>query len=326
MPSLQTQYLHLKLDNPIIVASSGLTKSVEKIRECEEAGAGAVVIKSMFEEVLAQEDYGIAASAGYHTEAIDYLRSELEMQYGPEEYCHIIREARDSVKIPVIASINCVSDKWWPQFAKKVQDAGAHALELNVFKTATKADLSPEQLEALYFDILEQVKKSVDIPVALKIGSNFSSLPNFAANLVKRGADGLVLFNRFTQTDIDIKSMKLKTTFSFSSADEMRRILRWTAILSGQVNCDFSATTGVKTGSDVVKLILAGASAVQVASLFYNKGLSMIGSMKKEIEQWMADKNIKSIDDFKGRLSFSESGETDQYLRVQFMEKIRGVE
>lgn len=326
MPNLKTRYLHLTLDNPIIVASSGLTKSVEKIKDCEKAGAGAVVIKSMFEEILAKEDYGIAASAGYHTEAIDYLRSELEMQYGPEEYCHIIREAKNSIQIPVIASINCVSDKWWPKFAKKIENAGADALELNVFKTATQVDMIPGDLEQLYFNIVEQVKATIDIPVALKISSNFTSLPNFASNLVKHGADGLVLFNRFTQTDIDIKKLKLKTTFSFSSQDEMRRVLRWIAILSGQVNVDLAATTGVKTGSDVIKLLLAGASAVQIASLFYNKGLSEIDSIKAEIEQWMSEKNFKSINNFKGKLDFSKTEHADQYLRMQFMEKIRGVE
>ena len=326
MPNLKTQYLQLTLDNPIIVASSGLTKSAERIKECEKAGAGAVVIKSMFEEVLAKEDYGIAASAGYHTEAIDYLRSELEMQYGPEEYCHIIREAKNSVKIPVIASINCVSDKWWPKFAKKIQDAGADALELNVFKTATQVDQPPENLEQLYFNITEQVKQTISIPVALKISSHFTSLPNFSANLVKHGADALVLFNRFTQTDMDIDNLKLKTTFSFSTGDELRRILRWTALLSGQVNCDIAATTGVKTASDVIKLLLAGASAVQIASLFYNKGLSVIDSLKQELENWMSDKHFQTIDDFKGRLSFGKTPQSDQYLRMQFMEKIRGVE
>ena len=217
MPDLSTTYMGLSLKNPIIAASSGITKSVEKIADCEKAGAGAVVIKSVFEEVLAAQDYGIGESATFHTEAYDYMRSELELQYGPKEYCDLIQEAKAKVDIPVIASINCISSKWWTSYAKQFQDAGADALELNVFKTASRLDETSQSIEDMYYDIIESVKKQVSIPVALKIGVYFTALPNVVASLARKGANGIVLFNRFTEPDINIDKLTLNTTFSLSS-------------------------------------------------------------------------------------------------------------
>jgi len=326
MANLETRYLNLNLKNPIIVGSSGLTKTADKIADCEAAGAGAVVVKSLFEEVLAQEDYGISESASMHTEAIDYLRSELELQYEPQRYCDLISEAKSRVEIPVIASINCVSAKWWPSFARKIEAAGADALELNVFKTATDVEEDSADLEQLYFDILTQVKNEINIPVALKIGSYFTALPQFASRLTEKGVDGLVLFNRFTEADIDIEKLEIKTTFSFSTSNEMNRTLRWIAILSGQIGCDFSATTGVKSAKDIIKLILAGASTVQIASLFYQKGLSTIPVLITGLKKWMDQHQFESIADFQGNLNFTTTVSPETYLRVQFMEKIRGVE
>ncbi len=324
MANLQTRYLNLNLKNPIIIGSSGLTKTADKIADCE--AAGAVVLKSLFEEVLAQQDYGLSESASMHTEAIDYIRSELEMQYEPEHYCDLIVDAKNRVDIPVIASINCMSAKWWPSFARKIETAGADALELNVFKTATNVEEKSADMEQMYSDILSRVKNEIDIPVALKIGSYFTALPRFAYKLAEQGVDGLVLFNRFTEADIDIEKLEIKTTFSFSTSNEMYRTLRWIAILSGQVDCDLSATTGVKSAKDVIKLILAGASSVQIASLFYQKGLSTIPVLITGLKKWMDQHRFESIDDFKGNLNFTNTVSPDSYLRVQFMEKIRGVE
>ncbi len=326
MPDLSTTYMGLKLKNPIIAASSGITKSVQKIVDCEKAGAGAVVIKSVFEEALAAQDFGIGDSMTMHTEAYDYMRSQLELQYGPKEYCDLIYEAKSFVGIPVIASINCVSSQWWMNYAKQFQDAGADALELNVFRTATRLDETGQSIENMYYEIVEQVKKQVSIPIALKIGSYFTALPNVAATLARKGASGLVLFNRFTEPDINIDKLSLSTTFSFSTSYDIYKPLRWTALLAGQIGCDISATTGIKSAKDVIKLLLAGASTVQVASLLYQKGIDSIVDINNEMRTWMTANKFEKISDFQGKLSFKNTKTPDEYLRAQFMEKIRGVE
>jgi len=326
MPELSTQYMNLTLKNPIIISSSGLTKSIDKIKAGEKAGAGAVVLKSMFEEVLAKEDFGIQESVPFHTEAYDYLRSELEMQYGSRDYLDLIVEAKKAVGIPVIASINCISAKWWPNFASQIEKSGADALELNVFKTASDRAESSFALEQMYFDILMEVKSRIKIPVSLKIGSNFTSLPNFASQLDDLGVDALVLFNRFTETDIDINKLELRTTFDFSNKYEIFRPLRWTALLSGMLRCDISATTGIKSATDVIKLLLAGATTVQLCSVLYQQGLDVIESLLKEISTWMDKHDFQNINQFRGKLNFSHTKSADLYLRNQFMEKIRGVE
>jgi len=326
MPNLTTKYLNLNLKNPIIIGSSGLTNSADKIAACAKAGAGAVVVKSLFEEVLAAQDWGLENSAGYHPEASEYLHAELQMQYGPNDYCDLITEAKAKTTIPVIGSINCVSTKWWPEFAKKIEVAGADAIELNIFSVPNDVERDSKTIEQLYFDVLDNVKASLGIPVAMKIGRNFTSLPHLIAQLDKRGVDGVVLFNRFTEPDIDIEKLKLKTTFSFSTQDEIHTLLRWVAIISDKVDCDISATTGIHTAEGIIKLLLAGASSVQLASVLYKNGLTVIGRLLTEIESWMSKFKLESITQFKGRLSFSPNFNPELYLRAQFMEKIRDIE
>lgn len=326
MPNLETSYLNLTLRNPIIVASSGLTKSVDKIVQCEQAGAGAVVIKSMFEEILAAEDYNIEEATQEHTEAYDYHFSELEKLYGSRDYTNLIKEVKKKVSIPVIASINCSSADWWPNFAEQVEAAGADALELNVFKTVIDPDMNAEAIEEVYYDIVKTVKQRVEIPVAIKIGSQFTSLPNVARNLEKNGVNGIVLFNRFTEIDINVRKPELQTTFTFSREGDYHLPLRWIGILAGQVKCDLSATTGVKNAEDAMKMILAGASTVQVASLLYQKGFDEISTLLQGIEKWLEDRGIESLSKVKGSFRFSKQSRLDNYLRVQFMKKINEYE
>lgn len=321
MPNTSTVYMGLQLRNPIIVASSGLTRSLEKVKECEAAGAGAVVLKSLFEEVLIEKDFGMRDSIIDHAEAYDYYFARLERLYGAQDYTDMIRKIKAECTIPVIASINCVSADWWPDFAIQLEGAGADALELNVFTTATDLTMDSNKLEELYFQILRTVKMKVKIPVALKIGPWFSALPHLAVEFAHRELDGLVLFNRFTQPDIDINEMKLKTSFSFSSNDEVHLPLKWTALMSHYLPCDICATTGVKSAEDVIKLLLAGASAVQVASVLYQNGLGTIGEMVSGLEKWMTEKGFENIADFKGKLSFHTAASASHYLRAQFMEK-----
>ena len=326
MPNTSTSYLGLTLRNPVIVASSGLTKNVDRVRACEEAGAGAVVLKSLFEEVLAQKDFGLKEGTVDHTEAYDYYLAHMELLYGASDYTDLIRESKAATSIPVIASINCVSGDWWPDFARQIEAAGADAIELNVFPNVPDLTWDGSRMEQLYFDILTTVKAKVGIPVALKISPYFSSLPHAAVGFGQRGLDGLVLFNRFTQPDIDIDAMKLKTTFSFSSGDEMHLPLRWVALMSHYLPYDLCASTGVKSAEDMIKLLLAGASAVQLASLLYTDGLEQIEPMVQGLQQWMTDKNFSTVDEFRGKLSFHRADNASQYLRSQFMEKISEVE
>jgi dihydroorotate dehydrogenase (fumarate) len=318
--------MNLTLKNPIIVGSSGLTNSVEKIIACENAGAGAIVIKSLFEEVLASEDWGLKEAAPYHPEAHDYLNAEIQLQYGPNDYCELISQAKKRVNIPVIASINCISAKWWVEFASKIENAGADALELNVFSIPSDPEKDSAAIEKTYFEVIESVKKNIKIPVAMKIGRNFTSLPYFIAQLDKRWVDAVVLFNRFTEPDIDIHKLKMKTTFSFSSEEEIHSLIRWIALLSENTSCDISATTGIHTAEGIIKLLLAGASTVQLASVLYKNGLDIINKMVKEINDWMTTYHLEKIEDFKGKVGFSPDYDPEVYLRAQFMEKIRGIE
>jgi dihydroorotate dehydrogenase (fumarate) len=326
MPNLATTYLGLDLRNPIIVGSTGLTKSAGKIKACEDAGAGAVVIKSLFEESLQQDDLGLDSSAMMHTEAYDYIRAEVNLQYGPVEYCDLIKKAKKSVKIPVIASINCISPKWWPDFAKKVEAAGADALELNVFPIVVDAINSSANVEQVYMDILDSVKSSISIPVAMKISMYITALPHLAIQLGRKGLDGLVMFNRFVEPDIDIKAMKLKTTFPFSDGDNINNVLRWIALLSGRIKSDLSATTGIHSSEAIIKLLLAGASTVQLASVLYKKGFKVINELLSDIEKWMKEKKFDKISDFQGKLNFMNIKTPDLYLRSQFMERVRNIE
>ena len=326
MPDLSTSYMGLSLRNPVIVGSSGLTNSVEKIIECEQAGAGAVVVKSLFEEVLAHEDSGLEKSSTFRSEAQDYLNSEIQLQFSPNQYCDLIAAAKTKVKIPVIGSINCVSTQCWPEFAKIIEAAGADALELNIYSIPTDTTIPGVTYETLYYEVLDNVKSKVKIPVSMKIGRYFTSLPHLISQLDKNGVDAVVFFNRFTEPDIDIDHLKLRTTFTFSSDDDMYPVLRWVILIADKVKCDISATTGIHTAQAIIKFLLAGAQTVQLASVLYQEGLSKLTRMIQEIENWMAANSFESVDQFRGKVNFSSQRKPEIYLRAQFMEKIRNID
>jgi dihydroorotate dehydrogenase (fumarate) len=230
------------------------------------------------------------------------------------------------VYIPVIASINCITPKWWADFAEKIERAGADALELNIFPMSSDETKSSAQIEDIYYHTLLAVKNVIDIPVSTKISMYITALPHLIVEMEKRGLDGLVLFNRFVEPDIDIDTLKMKTTFPFSTEDDMQQVLRWTALLSDKSDVALSATTGIHTYQAVVKLILAGASSVQLASVLYKKGFKVIAELLKGIESWMEKNKFESIDDFKGKVNFGNTVDPDLYLRSQFMERIREME
>lgn len=318
MAELNVKYLGLSLRNPIIVSSSGLTDSVKKIVEAEKAGAGAVVLKSLFEEQLSFEAGQYQGNSDY-PEADDYIRNYTR-DNSVDQYLALIEEAKAAVNIPVIASVNCVSAKDWLDFARKIEAAGADALEINVFFLPTNKDQSSAQQEELYSDLAEQLKKIIHIPLSFKLGRQFSNLLNLVDRMYNRRVNGVVLFNRFYEPDIDIKELKLVPSEVFSSPPEIRQTLRWVGILSNSVeHIDIAASTGVHDGKSVIKLLLAGATAVQVCSVLYKNGIGYISSMISELGTWMDQHGFKSIEDFKGKLSYRNIPDPSLYERSQFM-------
>lgn len=328
MADLSTSYMGLKLRNPIIAGSSGLTSTVENIQKISENGAGAVVLKSLFEEQInfAIDKTFVQNENNFnYPEALDYI-SHYTRENDLEKYLELIREAKKSVDIPVIASINCVSAAEWVTFARNIQDAGADALELNIFVLPSDPRRKAEQHEQIYLDILQSVMRQVRIPVAAKVSYYFSGLTNMALQLSWTGIKGLVLFNRFYSPDIDIEKFEVTSGHVFSTEGESTLTLRWIAMLSDKVQCDLAASTGVHDGKGVIKQMLAGAKAVQVASVLYQKGFDHIHVMTKEIEQWMARHDFKTTSDFIGRMSFKEVSNPAAYERVQFMKHFAGIE
>ena len=318
----------LKLKNPLIVGSSGLTNSVENIMEIESNGAAAVILKSLFEEqishsatnTLMQNEFG-----NYYPEADDYVR-EYTRQADVERYIDLIKAAKEKVNIPIIASVNCVSDSEWIEFTKRFEQAGADAIELNVFVLPSDIKRDGVENEAVYFDIIKSIKKVVKIPVSLKISYYFSGLAKTINNLSWSGIDGLVLFNRFYSPDFDIESLEVKPSYIFSNPSDLSLSLRWVAMLSDHIKCDISASTGVHDGRAMIKQLLAGAKTVQIASVLYKKGFREISSMLEELENWMERKNFTEISQFNGKMSIKNSENPAAYERVQFMKHFSGIE
>jgi len=327
MSDLSTTYLGLDLRNPIVVGSSGLTDSVEGVVKCAEAGAGAVVLKSIFEEQILNEIEGLADVSEisyWHAEAADYVR-----EYGRENavgsYVRLIQDAKSSVSLPIIASIHCVSPGVWTEFAMRVEAAGADALELNIYVfPADPLRRGSRENEQVYVDIVEAVRAKVGIPIAVKIGSHFSSIPEMALKLQAAGADGLVLFNRFLRFDIDIEGLAVVPGAYLSSPDELSVPLGWISILSDLVECDLAATTGVYGGAAVIKQLLAGADVVQVCSALYREGVEHLAKMLREVEDWMSRQGFTRVGDFQGRMSQAQSENPAAYERVQFMKASLG--
>lgn len=323
MSDLSTQYMGLTLRNPIIVSSCDLTKSLSGIRKCADAGAGAVVLKSIFEEQFLIR--GDVSEEGYtiHPEALDYLRSGGLLEYAPQKVCQMIIEAKKEVDIPLIASINCQTPKLWPSFAKQIYDAGADALELNIYLLPIDLDVPGSDYENTHIEILRKVKKEVSIPVSIKLVSQITSIPNFARRLADEGVDALVLFNWFLESDIDVNSRK---TRNIKGKGDFFQSLRWVALLADRLRCDIASSGGIKNADDIIKQILAGASGVQACSVFYERGLDEINLLLEGIRDWMKDRRFDTIDEFRGllsfhrqKLSFKDLGEAEKYFRAQYL-------
>jgi len=328
MPDLSTSYMGLKLRNPIIVGSSTHTINPDNVRQLEEAGAGAVVLKSIFEEQVRVDvaDMYEGLENDMHAEALDYLRADLPMRIGPEVYLDRVRRIKAAVGIPVIASINCTTPDRWVSFARKIQAAGADGLELNVYDIADDEAVSGQAVEERHLALAKAVMAEVQIPVAVKIGFFYSSLLNFTHRLSQLGPGAIVMFNRFFQPDIDIEQVELKTDINFSRPEDIRLPLRWVAIVRDQVQCDLSLTTGVHDAEGAIKAILAGANTVQVCSVLYKNGMEHLGVMLRCMEDWMGQKGFASLDDFRGLLREKDLSDNRGFERAQYLKAFVGLE
>ncbi len=322
MINLSTEYLGLQLKNPVIVASSGLVNSTIGVKKCEEQGASAVILKSLFEEQILKElDNHKQLTKDMHPEAYDYIKS-ITSDFSETAYINLIEQCKSQTNIPIIASINCISQEGWTTYAKQIEKAKADALELNIAFMPDNLEISAHEIHQKYYEIVSKIKETVSIPVSVKVGPFFTSFGKFAKKLTEHGADGLVLFNRFYQFDIDINNIRISGENKLSSSTEMHTSLRWIALLSGLLNCSFSASTGIHTADDAIKQILAGADTVQLCSTLYLNGYERIKVILQGIENWMKEHNYSSISDIKGRMNRTISNFPDKYERIQYIKAI----
>jgi dihydroorotate dehydrogenase (fumarate) len=351
MKNLASEYMGLELKNPLVVASCGLTKTLHGVQQAAEAGAGAIVLKSLFEEQISADIDELTHQSQHsgHTEAYDYLQG-FGQALGPKNYLDLVSDAKATVSVPIIASVNCVTADRWTDYAAKLEDAGADALELNIGFLPNDPSISSVDVEERYFKILSAVRDKVKIPIAIKIGPYISSFSHFAEkigndrlagppftvgwcgpgetenNIAWKAADALVLFNRFYRFDIDIEKRQIFGGNPYSTSEELHVSLRWISLLAGRVTCNLAATTGVHDGRDMIKQLLAGASVVQVCSTLYRNGLGQIGLILDQLEKWMNTYGFDNPADFRGQLSQINSQEPETYERLQYIKGLVGIE
>ena len=320
MANISTRFFGLELKSPVIAASSSMTGHSEQILKLTEAGAGAVVLKSIFEEEIyheLQEELSLRSDLHSDPEYLDYFDYVIKDE-NIRKYLQLISDVKARTSVPVVASINCISSSDWVLFARKIEEAGADALELNMFVNPTDVNKSSENNEEFYFDTISKVLQVVKIPVSVKISHYFSNLAGIVQKLSNTGIAGITIFNRFYSPDIDIETLNVITTDVLSSPHDFILPLRWTGILSGIMSCELAASTGIHSGETAIKFILAGASAVQIASVLYKEGPSAITKMNQEISDWMDNHGFEKLDDFKGSLAQSATS-AQAWERVQFM-------
>lgn len=322
--NLATRYLGLDLANPIVPSASPITREVESLERLEEAGAAAVVLPSLFEEQIEHETMAINAALNFGAE----ISAESTEGYFPEmddyntgagDYLKKLRAAKSALSIPVIASLNGTTHGGWTLYARVLEEAGADALELNIYIVAADIDQAGAEVEAEYLRLVEAVRAAVHIPLAVKIGPFFSSMGNMAMQLTDAGADGLVLFNRFYQPDINLELLSIEPNLVLSTSDEMRLVLRWMAILYGRVGASLAATTGVHTVEDVVKLILAGADVTMLASALLRYGPELISSLLDGLSGWLDERGYESVNQARGSLSQLSSPDPKAFERANYM-------
>lgn len=320
---LSTEYLGLKLENPLVPSASPLSRSVDSARSLEDAGAAAIVMYSLYEEELRNEEemtarFLIDQDIG-HGEADSFLPFSDEFKHGLDLYLEQLAALKSSLNIPVIASLNGISLDGWVEHGKLLQQTGADALELNVYYLSTNFNETGSEVENRYLQLLRELRQQVDIPIAMKLSPYFNALPNFIKSLEKNGADGIILFNRFYQPDIDPDSLQIVPQLNLSTSADALLVMRWIAIVSGRVNLSLAASGGIHNGQDAVKMLLAGADITNLCATLLMNGPKQLQIIKTELEQWMEENEFSSINDFRGRLSQQFCDDPEAYVRANYV-------
>ena len=323
---LTTNYLGLKLRTPLVVGASPLSENIDNLKRMEDAGASAVVLHSLFEEQLRQDrlelNKHLEQGTESYAEALSYFPEVGEYRLGPEEYLRHIWRAKETLDVPVIASLNCSSVGGWTEYARQIQQAGADALELNIYYIPTDPDLPGDVLEEGYLNILHAVRAEVKIPVAVKLSPFFTNFANIAKRFDAAGANGLVLFNRFYQPDIDLEDLEVKPNILLSTPMAMRLPLRWVAILYGRLKGSLAATSGIHRAGDVLKMIMAGADVTMLCSAVLRHGFPQIALIESDLTQWLDEHDYESIKQIKGSLSQKNCAEPAAFERAQYMKAL----
>ena len=324
---LTTTYLGLKLKNPLIASASPLSEDIDNFLRLEDAGASCIVHHSLFEEQITREifeaDYYQTFGTESFAESLSYFPKPSQFKLGPEEYCDHIRLAKKRVAVPIIASLNGHTPGGWTKYARYIEEAGADALELNIYFLATNPEDTGERVENNYIEIFRSVKDAVKIPVAVKLSPYFSALANVARRLDRAGAEGLVLFNRFYQPDIDLENLAIVPNLLLSNQHEMRVPLRWIAVLYGHIKADMAATTGIQNAEDVLKMMMVGAKAVMLCSILLRKGFGHISKIQKEMVEWMEGKGYESIKQMQGSMSQKLCTNPETFERANYMKVLK---
>lgn len=317
----KTKYLGLEIDSPIVVGSCGLTNDINNLQKIEEAGAGAVIIKSVFEEQIIYDikrNLSMMAPTDSYGMSYEYVASHVSDDSLGKHF-DLIKEAKKRLHIPVVGSINCYSFENWMTYTQRFQEAGCDALELNMAILPYETSLSSEDVDRLFSNIINTLRKSVSIPVSVKVSQNFTDMANFMQRLSWMNINGITMFNKALNVDIDVDKMELTHAPSLSSPDEIYNTLRWVAILSNKLRCGISASTGVHSANDVVKMLLAGAETVQVVSCLYKNGIDYLRVLNDGLRKWMSDKGFESISQFRGKMAVKANDEASMFFRTQFM-------
>lgn len=324
---LSTTYMGLNLKHPVVASASPLSYTLDGIRQIEEGGASAIVLYSLFEEQIEGESHLLDHYLSYGTEsfaeALDYFPDLDHYNIGPEQYLNLIRAAKAEVSVPIIASLNGVSSGGWIEYARRMEEAGADALELNIYYISTDPKMPAADVEELYLSIVRAVRATVKIPIAVKVGPYFSSFANMAVRLVEAGADALVIFNRFYQPDLDLEALEVVPNLVLSRSDEMRLPLRWTAILDGKVKADIAITSGVHTHEDVLKGLMAGATITCMTSEMLHGGSGRVNEIVGDLRAWMDEHEYESVAQMRGSMSQRNVAQPDAFIRANYMKVLQ---
>jgi len=323
---LKTTYLGLKLKNPIVASASPLSRNLDSMKRLEDSGCAAIVMYSLFEEQIEHEaaelEHYLAYGTNSHAEALDYFPEPVEYNLGPDQYIELLRKAKRSLGIPVIGSLNGISTGGWIDYAQKMEQAGADAIELNIYYIPTDPALTSQEVEDRYVNVLHAVKRAVRIPVAVKLSPYFSSLAHVATRLDRAGANGLVLFNRFYQPDFDLEALEVKPDIALSTSDAMRLPLRWIAILHGVVKTSLAGTSGIHSATDAIKMVMAGADVAMMCSALLHHGPGHVKSVLEDINKWMVEHEYLSIEQMKGSMSQASVADPSAFERANYMKAL----